>query len=64
MSLAPKEEYQESEDEYIPVEAITFTALLSLTLYIPYIMTSVVEEKERRVRQLLRISGLRDSAYW
>ncbi len=63
VSLVPKEPFEQSNKEKV-TKTIPYFVISSLTLYIPYITANVVEEKERKVRQLLRISGLRDSAYW
>jgi len=63
VKLAPKEAFERSRSDFI-LRSLPAVIVISLTLYIPYITASVVEEKERKVRQLLRLSGLYDSAYW
>ncbi len=63
VALVPKEAFRRGNTETV-AGMIPYFVVISLTLYIPYITANVVEEKERKVRQLLRISGLRDSAYW
>jgi hypothetical protein len=58
----PKNEFIKEEPIFTGVTAYLFTILYMSSLII--FVTNVVSEKEKKIKETMRIMGMRDSAFW
>lgn len=56
------------KEEYIPPSGLSLTVpiymVLSFAPYITILLVNLVDEKEKKQKELLRIMGMYDTAYW
>nr|QST14978.1 ABCA5 protein [Diaphanosoma celebensis] len=62
--LFPKPPYVDDVSLQVMRFLIPFYMVLTLSQFILYLLTLIVGEKEKKIKESLRMMGLRDSIYW
>ncbi|XP_045030700.1 ABC-type organic anion transporter ABCA8 [Daphnia magna] len=64
MQLFPKGPYVDESSLLVLRYLVPFYMVLSLSQFILYLLTVIVGEKEKKIKEGLRMMGLSDSVYW
>ncbi len=64
MQLFPKGPYVDETSLLVLRYLVPFYMVLSLSQFILYLLTVIVGEKEKKIKEGLRMMGLSDSVYW
>ena len=64
MQLFPKGRYVDNNALLALRYLIPFYMVLTLSQFILYLLTVIVGEKEKKIKEGLRMMGLSDSGYW
>ena len=64
IQLFPKESFVDETSMLVLRFLVPFYMVLTLSQFIMYLLTLIVGEKERKIKEGLRMMGLRDSVYW
>ncbi|XP_046440757.1 ABC-type organic anion transporter ABCA8-like [Daphnia pulex] len=64
MQLFPKGPYVDETSLLVLRYLVPFYMVLSLSQFILYLLTVIVGEKEKKIKEGLRMMGLNDSVYW
>jgi len=64
MQLLPKSEYVNMTSATVKRFLLPFYLVLTLSQFIVNLLTLVVGEKEKKIKEGLRMMGLKDSVYW
>ena len=62
VQLFPKDTYQPDFSFLQTLSAIYF--VIAYSPFVNYLTVAVVTEKEKKIREAMRMMGLRDSAFW
>lgn len=64
MQLFPKAPYIDNNSLLVLRYLVPFYMVLTLSQFILYLLTVIVGEKEKKIKEGLRMMGLNDSVYW
>ena len=64
MQLFPKGSYVDNTSLYVLRYLVPFYMVLTLSQFILHLLTLIVGEKEKKIKEGLRMMGLSDSVYW
>jgi len=64
MQLFPKGPYVDNTSLTVLRFLVPFYMVLTLSQFILHLLTLIVGEKERKIKEGLRMMGLSDSVYW
>jgi len=64
MQLFPKAPYVDQTSLLVMRYLVPFYMVLTLSQFILYLLTVIVGEKEKKIKEGLRIMGLSDAVYW
>ena len=64
MQLFPKPPYVDDVSMSVLRFLVPFYIVLTLSQFILYLLTLIVGEKEKKIKEGLRMMGLADSVYW
>lgn len=64
MQLFPKGPYVNNNSLLVVRYLVPFYMVLALSQFILYLLTVIVGEKEKKIKEGFRMMGLSDSVYW